>query len=99
MSKSDMTIKYEDLNFDEWIAPIINRAPKEHSKDFLFLGIDWDDPDNHSYMMEVAEFHQSRIGNPTTKEHLEKWVKDVQHLPEYQLSAIIKEYHIGKANE
>ena len=50
-------------------------------------------------MMKVGEFHQSRIGNPTTKEHLEKWVKDVQHLPEYQLSAIIKEYHIGKANE
>ena len=94
----EVSISWEDFG-DEWIAPIINRTPKERSKDSFFLGIDWDDPDNHSYMMKVGEFHQGRIGNPTTKEHLEKWVKDVQHLPEYQLSDIIKEYELGKANE
>ena len=52
MSKSDMTIRYEDLNFDEWITPIINRAPKEHSKDFLFLGIG----DTKSALVNVGWF-------------------------------------------
>ena len=94
----EVSISWEDFG-DEWITPIINRAPKERSKDSFFLGIDWDDPDNHSYMMKVGEFHQSRIGNPTTKEHLEKWVKDVERLPEDLLFRAIKEYELGKANE
>ena len=95
----DKSIRYDvawrDFG-DEWIAPIINRVPKERSKDSFFLGIDWDDPDNHSYMMKVGEFHQGRIGNPTTKEHLEKWVKDVQRLPEDLLFRAIKEYELEK---
>ena len=38
----EVSISWEDFG-DEWIAPIINRTPKERSKDSFFLGIDWDE--------------------------------------------------------
>ena len=97
-SDKDMTIRYEDFSDWNWKLPD-TRVPDRIKKDYSFLDIDWDDPENHAYMMKVGEFHQGRIGNPTTKEHLEKWVKDIEHLPEFQIRAIIEEYELGKANE
>ena len=93
----ELSIRYEDLNFDEWVTDLNlewklsrTRPPSRRP----CSDIDWDDPDTYAYMMKVGEFHQGRIGNPTTKEHLEKWVKDVQRLPEDLLFRAIKEYEL-----
>ena len=49
--------------------------------------------------MDIARFHQGRIGNPTSDEHLQKWVDNIHRLPDRQIRAIIEEYELGKANE
>ena len=42
----------------------------------------------------IARFHLERVGNPSSENDIQKWLLDIQHLPEWQQDSVIEEYYI-----
>ena len=42
----------------------------------------------------IARFHLERVGNSSSENDIQKWLLDIQHLPEWQQDSVVEEYYI-----